>query len=173
MEKNIINYEELISKVNNIFVKLLSSVMLNNLETLKHFISEDVYSRYNNIIHEDINNNVRHMYEQLNVFKSNIVDFYEDDINVVVTVNITARYYDYYVNLNTGKYISGNKNTRSVVDYHIVMKKKKDVNELEKVRRCPNCGNPLDVNNNGKCPYCYSIFNQEDYDWILSDISAS
>ena len=38
------------------------------------------------------------------------------------------------------------------------------------VRKCPACGSSIDVNNNGKCNYCGAIYNNEDYDYVLSNI---
>jgi len=35
-----------INKADNIFVKLFTAVMLNELDNVKHFISEDVYKIY-------------------------------------------------------------------------------------------------------------------------------
>ena len=39
------------------------------------------------------------------------------------------------------------------------------------VRKCPACGAPMNVNKSGKCDYCGSIYNQEDYDFVLTNIS--
>ena len=35
---------------------------------------------------------------------------------------------------------------------------------------CPGCGAPVNVNSNGVCEYCGTVYNTEDYDWILIDI---
>ena len=40
------------------------------------------------------------------------------------------------------------------------------------VRKCPTCGAPLSVNTSGKCEYCGSIYNQEDYDWVLNELEV-
>lgn len=37
-------------------------------------------------------------------------------------------------------------------------------------KKCPSCGAPINVNLSGKCEYCGSIYNQYDYDWILSKL---
>ena len=33
-----------------------------------------------------------------------------------------------------------------------------------------SCGASIDVNANGKCPYCGTIYNLEDKDWVLTFI---
>ena len=36
------------------------------------------------------------------------------------------------------------------------------------MRKCPTCGAIVDVNKNGKCEYCHTIFNLEKYDWVIT-----
>ena len=38
------------------------------------------------------------------------------------------------------------------------------------VRKCPTCGASMNINNSGECEYCHSIYNQEDYDWVLTKL---
>ena len=40
---------------------------------------------------------------------------------------------------------------------------------------CPNCGSPLpaDLGERGQCPYCQTMVNSGEYDWILSEITQA
>ncbi len=39
-------------------------------------------------------------------------------------------------------------------------------------RKCPGCGASIDANNSGVCPYCGTVYNTEDYDWVLTGIEG-
>ena len=47
----------------------------------------------------------------------------------------------------------------------------KNAKETGIIKECPNCGASIDSNNTGVCPYCRSVYNLKDYDWILTKIS--
>ena len=38
-------------------------------------------------------------------------------------------------------------------------------------RGCAGCGASIDVNASGICPYCGTVYNQEDKNWILSSMN--
>lgn len=86
------------------------------------------------------------------------------------TVTITAIYmidfYDYIINSSTKTVIRGSDNYKMSVNYQ--MKFRQTLDESKKVTKCPNCGANIDVNANGECSYCHSIFNLEKYDWIIT-----
>lgn len=164
------NTSMFLSKVNNIFVKLLTSVMLNELNQVDHFISDDVYNYYNDIINRLNSHHQRQMYDELNVKNSNIKSINKVGDKYVVKVLLTARYMDYIFDLNTGSKVSGNDQSRIEVNYELIFVRNINVDEQGIARKCPACGAPIDVNNSGKCEYCGAIYNQEDYDFVLDGI---
>ena len=38
--------------------------------------------------------------------------------------------------------------------------------------KCPGCGAAINVNANGKCAYCGTIYNLVDKDWVLSSLKT-
>jgi len=48
LDKNF-NEASFLTKVDNVFIKLFTAIMLNNLEEVRHFISDDIYNYYKNI----------------------------------------------------------------------------------------------------------------------------
>ena len=71
------------SYIDNIFVKLFTAIMLDDLENVKHFLSEDVYNEYKEKLDNLNSKNVRQMYDELNVKSSNItnVEITDDYLN--------------------------------------------------------------------------------------------
>jgi len=169
LDKNF-NEASFLTKVDNVFIKLFTAIMLNNLEEVRHFISDDIYNYYKNINMNFIEKNQRQMYEELNVKSSRINFIDKDDSKYIIYVDLDARYMDYILDLDTGNCILGD-NTRRVEE-HYQLKFIKNINVLKQdiIRKCSNCGGVIDVNDSGRCRYCRSIYDLERYDWILESI---
>lgn len=161
------------SKVNNIFVQFMSSIMLDNIESIRHFVNDDVYKFAENKVNELKINNCRQMYDELNVKETKIKDIEVNESVYIIKVFLQSRYLDYIMNLSNGSIVSGNNESRVQVNYLLTFTKKIDANEQGMVRKCPGCGASIDVNASGKCQYCGSTYNQESYDWVLTKLEIS
>ena len=115
--------------------------------------------------------NLIQMYDELNVKNSRIRSIEVNENNYVIIVDLQARYMDYILDLESGTKVSGNDSSRIEVGYTLKFVKDASATVQGMVRRCPGCGSPMDVNNDGKCSYCGGIYNLEDYDWILVSIN--
>lgn len=160
-----------LTKVDNIFVKLLTAAMLDEMDTVNHFISDDVFNVYQNMVNSLNASGHRQMYDELNVKTSRIRNIEVNDNEYVITVDLQARYMDYILDLESGNKVSGDDTCRIEVSYTLKFVKRASTMTQGMVRRCPGCGSPMDVNNAGKCSYCGGIYNLEDYDWILDSIN--
>lgn len=171
--KNDTNFNEgsFKSYVANVFVKLFTSVMLDELDNVKHFLSEDVYNQYKSKIDDLNNKGLRQIYDELNVKDSSIIKVSITDTDFIVTVIVTSRYMDYIVDKNSGNFISGNNQSRIEKNYTLIFTKKRNFLQQGVVRKCPGCGASISVNTSGKCEYCGTIYNLEKYDYILTSIT--
>lgn len=160
------------SYVANVFVKLFTSVMLDELDNVKHFLSEDVYNQYKSKIDDLNNKGLRQIYDELNVKDSSIIKVSITDTDFIITVLITSRYMDYIVDKNSGNFISGNNQSRIEKNYTLIFTKKRNFLQQGVVRKCPGCGASISVNTSGKCEYCGTIYNLEKYDYILTSITS-
>jgi predicted lipid-binding transport protein (Tim44 family) len=166
------NFNEGIFKsyIDNIYVKLYTAIMLDELENVKHFISDNLYNRFKTKIDNLNRENLTQMYDELNVKSSEIIDVKILDDEFIVIVKLVSRYMDYLIDKNTGDLVSGNNNNRIEKTNILTFKKKRNCTFQKNVRRCPGCGASIDVNDNGYCAYCGSIYNLEKYEYILDDI---
>ena len=169
---NTFNEAMFLTKVNNIFIKFFSAIMADNLSNVDHFISDNVYNYGERIIDKVRSKNYRQMYDELNVKNSRINNIEVTDNEYIIEVYLEARYMDYIIDLNTGNIVSGNDSSRIEVDYSLRFVKKIGFLQQGIARKCPACGAPMNVNKSGKCDYCGSIYNQEDYDFVLDDIKV-
>ncbi len=161
-----------ITKVNNIFVMLHTSIMMGSLDRVRHFLSDDVADKYEKIINDLNKRQVRRMFDELNVKETHLKDININDDCVIINVDITSRYMDYVVDINTGEFISGFNDHRIEKLNHLTFSKKKGAKTYKIDKKCEGCGANIDVNKDGKCEYCGRIFNAESYDWILTSIDV-
>lgn len=159
-----------ITKVDNIFVMLHISLMTKNLERVKHFLSENLYNEYVNKLSELNKKNYTQMFDELNVKSTEIVDVSITDEKYIVTVKLVSRYMDYIIDSSSKKFIKGNNKSRVEKVNYLIFEKLRNHKLQGNVRKCPGCGASMDVNNTGKCEYCGTIYNNLDYDYILTDI---
>ena len=160
------------TKVDNIFVMLHMSLMTDNMKRVDHFISDDVYKAYNDKLTILNNNNERQMFDELNVKSTEIINVEITDTKYIITVKIISRYMDYIVDKTSNIFKRGNNSSRVEKENILIFEKNRSAKTQGVVRFCPNCGHPMDVNKSGYCEYCHSTYNQENYDWVLTNITT-
>ena len=158
-----------LTKVDNIYVMLCTSIMMTDLERVKHKVSEEVINKYQQIVDDCKNKNIHKMYDELNVKSSEITNITETEDEIIVDVTLISRYMGYYIDEN-GNVISGDNTRAHEHTNYLTLTKKKTSKDLKTARQCPNCGANIDVNNDGRCKYCGGTFNTKDFNYILTKI---
>lgn len=155
------------TKVDNIFVKLYTCITKGNLTDVKHFISKDLEDNFQNKINEISSHNQRQIYDEINAKNTRIIDRVVTEEKETVKVEIISRYMDYIIDLDTGDTIRGDDTRRIEKTNILTFEKRLNTKNNNLVMKCPGCGASINVNNSGKCEYCDTIFDLEDYDYIL------
>lgn len=158
------------SYADNIFVKLFTALMIDDLDSVRHFISDNLFDRYKNLLDGLKIRNITQMYDELNVKSSEISNVEITDKKFIIIYKIISRYMDYEIDNNTGNLICGDNTRRIEKIYYLTFEKNRDFKNQNNIRRCSGCGASIDVNGNGKCEYCGSIYDLKDYDYILMNI---
>ena len=166
------NESMFLTKVNNILFKLFTAIMTDKLDEVDHFGGDDVFAYAKAKLDNAKNQGCRQMYDELNVRFTRIVNIQKIDNKAVFTVELTSRYMDYIIDMNTGDVVSGNDSYRIEKVNTLIFEKRLDAKEIDIVRMCPGCGNSMSVNTSGVCDYCGAVFNQEDYDYVLTSIKV-
>ena len=159
------------SKVDNIFIQLYTGVMKQDLEKIKHFLSDEVYAKYSQKINALQAANQIQIYDELNVSNTNINNIEEFDDRFEICVSLLTKYLDYRIAKDTRKYISGDRDVRAERIVNLKFSKIKNAKDLGNARKCPGCGANMDINKNGICEYCGSVYTLREYDWVLDEIS--
>mgnify|MGYP004453938145 CR=1 FL=1 len=159
------------SYIDNIFVKVYTALMLDELETIRHFVSEELYRELEDKLKRIKDQGLIQMYDELNVKSSEIERVEITDKEFIVYVRLVTRYMDYMLDSESGNLVRGDNTRRIEVVKNLIFKKKRDYQEQGSIRRCPGCGASIDVNDNGICSYCGTSYNLEKYNYILDKIN--
>lgn len=159
-----------ITYVNNVFIQIYTSLMTKEIENIKHFVTDEVYHRLEQKINSLNKLGLIQMYDELNVAQTNILSYQVEENKMIIQVRILSRYLDYFVDLE-GNYVSGNRDSRVTKNYDLTFTKKINYEKVGTVNKCPGCGASIDVNATGICPYCGTVYNQEDKNWVLSSMN--
>ena len=170
--EDILEESKFISYVDNVFVKIHLAITFNELETIDHFVNDSVYNKLKEKLDKLNQQNLIQMHDMINVKNSHIIDFEETNDKYIVKVNLTSRYVDYCIDKNSKETVSGNDIDRIEKTNYLTFEKNKDTIIQPEARKCPSCGSNMDVNNNGKCEFCGTIYNLEDYEWILTEMEV-
>lgn len=158
-----------LSNVDHIFIMILNSIQNNNMEDVRHYLANDVYVNFNNMINEYKNKNIRRYFDEMNVKSSKIVGNMITDNFITIEVELVSRYMDYFTDMDYN-YISGINDKRIEKIHKITLSKRRHTKHLEEARRCTYCGNILDINNSGLCKFCRKPFNMEEYGYLVTYI---
>lgn len=158
------------TKVDNMYIQTFTAVMKQDLIRVKHFLSEKLYSKFEKKVEELQNRNLIQIYGELNVSDTNIIKASENDNEFEIEVKLLTKYLDYKIDKNTKKMVSGNSEVRTEEYKRLILTKTKNAKSLGVARTCQSCGANMDLNLNGRCPYCGTVFELQNYDWIIKDI---
>ena len=170
---NIIEYDKnfneaiFLGNVENIFAKYHYAQVFKDIDRIKHFISSDLQKQLEIRINS-LGDNIQ-FYDELNLSQTKIIKTELTDDKIIIYVSTLIKYLDYVMDVND-KIITGNNQQR--VDKRFILKfeKLKEFEDMGEARKCPGCGANIDVNNNGKCEYCGTIYDLYKKDYILTDI---
>lgn len=157
--------------VDNVFIQIHLAIMTKELEKIKHFVSNDVYERFEKKVSTLTQQNMIQMYDEINVKQTTILSSIIEENKMVIKVNITSRYMDYLMD-EDGNFISGINDRRIEKENYLTFEKKINHLSSSQARKCPGCGANIDVNANGKCVYCGTTYNLEDKDWVLTSLET-
>jgi hypothetical protein len=161
--------EELKSKFSNIFIMLLYSISTNDLDRVKHFLTQEMIDKYQKVIDTNINRKETVLFDELNVKTISITGKEIKDDYEYVYVDLTSRFMNYYLD-DDGNYLRGNNKRRDENNHRLVFRKKVGTSS-NVVVKCPGCGANIDANFSGKCEYCGMTYSAENYDYQLESIT--
>lgn len=116
--------------------------------------------------------NRRNRLDGLTVSDARIVGAHSDNVYDTITVRFSAASADYDVDANSGRYVKGNRDIEPWTEDWIFQRSSGATTKPEGLltHKCPNCGAPINVNEQGICEYCHQQVMSGKYDWVLARI---
>lgn len=158
-----------LSKADHIFIMILNAILENDMTSVKHYLSDEVYKKFDAMVNSYKEKGITRIFDEMNVKQTKIVDTNIQDNKINITIDLTSRYMDYFIDEN-GNFVSGNNQSRIEKNHRIVLTKDINAKELKEARRCNHCGKTLDINATGVCPYCKEVIDISMYDYIVTQI---
>ena len=155
-----------LSYIANVFVQIHTAIMTKQLEKVKHFMNQDMYMYFKQKIDDLNQKKLTQMYDELNVKETHLLNENIVDGMMQIKVLIVARYVDYRMDEN-GKVVDGISDRRIMKNYYLTFQKPILHKDAKEIHKCPNCGASININGNGRCEYCHSIYNLSNESWIL------
>jgi len=168
-------------KIGNLYVRMQGAWQAKEFEIMRPFMTDALYSQFRLQLDELIRSECTNYVERIAVLEVNLLGWRSDESNDAITAEVRTRIVDYTSNDRTGKVISGSRTTEKFMTYEWTLIRSKGMTTPEPsgegkeetvTVHCPSCGAPVEINQSAKCPYCDSVINAEDYDWVISEIKG-
>ena len=166
----------LTEKISNLYVKLQNAWTAKDLEPVRPYLSEDLYAKSERQVQTMKNNKQTNYIDRIAVLGVTLSGWYTDGTNDSMVARLNTRIDDYVVDDTTGNVIRGDKNKELFMEYEWTFVRKAGMttpasDDLHETN-CPNCGAPINVAQNAKCPYCGTVITNTEHDWVLTQIKG-
>ncbi|MEG2895880.1 MAG: TIM44-like domain-containing protein [Niameybacter sp.] len=165
----------LVSKVNNMFMRLQLAWMNKKWEEARPFETDALFNTHKMQLDQFIQTKRTNRIEDITILNTDILKYYTSGDYEYLDVAIKSRFVDYVVNDENGQVLKGDQFRAVHMQYiwKLVRKQGVPTNDAHvEATACPNCGANLSINQAGRCEYCDSIVTKGDFDWVLSEIEV-
>ncbi len=166
------NQTAFITKTKNAFEEVQRAWEKKNLSSVRRFISDGVYQRFNTQILMMNKLEQTNTIKNLKVLETKIALIEIEEPYEIIHVQYKAEISDAFTsnrfqNLNQ-------KFDEEFIEFWTYIRKKSDKHkDIYETTNCPNCGDslPADMGEISKCPSCSTYINTGEFDWVLCEIT--
>jgi predicted lipid-binding transport protein (Tim44 family) len=171
------NEEQFLDRCQLAFRQVQQAWIDRNADEGRAYMSTGLYTTWSMQIQQMIAAHKHDVMEDLFVEHMSIVSATHDTNFDTITVRVDASCKDYEVDDNSGKVVFGdNKHDKPFTEMWTFQRSagaKTLVSGGVTDKKCPNCGAPLSINQNGSCTYCNAPVTSGKFDWVLSHIEQN
>lgn len=168
------NEERFKEKVKSAFMKIQHAWQEQELSPVRRFISDGVYQRFNTQFKMMQLLDQKNLIDNLKVNRIAVDKVESDGLFDILHVEISASIVDRFVSTKFRGLNNGGAET--FVEYWSFIRKRGAVEkDIYSSMNCPQCGAelPADGGELARCPFCETITNSGEYDWVLSEITQA
>ena len=169
--------EQFLQRSKDAFFRIQKAWSQQDMDTVRHFISEGVYERFSLQLREQRDSRYRNCVDNIHIHHTEIANMYFENQFDVITVLIHAQADDYDLDLQTDKRIKGTTTKEAFIEFWTYVRSS-SVKTRQNVKglvegHCPNCGAMIILNASAQCQFCKSLVSNGQYDWVLAEITQS
>lgn len=164
-------------KIGNLYVRMQGAWQEKEFDSMRPFMTDALFNQFKLQLDELVRAGQTNYVERIAVLNVDLTGWRSDEVVDAIVALVNTRIIDYTVDDRTGKLISGSKTAEKFMTYEWTLTRSKgrttpagDENDETTTVHCPSCGAPVEINQSAKCPYCGSVINAEDFDWVISSI---
>ncbi len=137
------------------------------MEDAKELISDELYTMWCSQLETLRLKGEQNIMGQFELESAYLTDASMQNGNLTVATDYVIKTYDYIANYNTKKLVRGNNKQRMRIHYD--MRFRLSLDHMNKIDKCPSCGNQITNNTSNVCPYCRSQLFVEPKNWVLTE----
>jgi uncharacterized Zn finger protein (UPF0148 family) len=157
------------------FHKVQDAWSLQQMENVRAFVSDGVFERFNLQIDEQKSLGYRNAMDNVAVQGVEFAQIFSDRLFDQISLRIECTADDHNVSLETGKRLSTNAVGQFIEIWTFIRRRGATSAAPDKPGliegACPNCGAPIEMNQNANCAHCRALLRSGEYDWVLSEIT--
>ena len=162
-----------LDRVRTAFLKIQEAWSAQDLASVRAFISDGVYQRFDLQIGMMRAEGERNVMKNLEVRAARLSAATATDRFHTLHVRVEAYAIDYREKLDTGREVPGTRRGETFVEYWTFHRRPgAQTGAAGTIEgRCPNCAAPLHVVDLARCDACGSWVNSGEHDWVLTEIT--
>jgi uncharacterized tellurite resistance protein B-like protein/predicted RNA-binding Zn-ribbon protein involved in translation (DUF1610 family) len=165
-----------LSLVEHAFITTQYAWSEQDLQPSRPFISDGIHERFQLYISMQKAENKRNRMKNVQIRSREIVYVNCEQAFNTIHVRFVASAISYDEDLDTRKRVGGNSDQYPITFTEVWSFSRRpgvQTNPESSVLEgnCPNCGGPLEIVDKSQCPFCESIVNSGQHDWVLAEIT--
>lgn len=157
------------------FDKIQAAWSVQDLTTVRAFLSDGVYERFNLQFLEQKALGFRNQVDHVQVHAMTLAQADAEGPFDTLAVRVTAQARDFDVSLADGSKLPGTDRDEPFVEIWSFLRRRGAKTDSSKPGliegNCPNCGGGIDINQSATCKYCGALLRSGQYDWVLAEIT--
>ena len=161
------NTQEFLNNQYNNYCRIQVDWMNFTMEDAKELISDELYTMWCAQLDTLRLKGEQNIMGSFELESAYITEASVQNGNLTVVTDYVIKTYDYIADVNTKRLIRGNNRQRMRIHYD--MRFRLSLDHMNKIDKCPSCGNVITNNTSNICPYCRSQLFVEPKNWVLTE----
>lgn len=163
-------------KLSNLYVQMQNCWSAKDISSLRPYFDDAYFMQMDRQLDQYRTQHKTSYIEKIAVLSIDLEGFKQEAGKDHIIATVKTRITQYTLDDRTGKLLSGHRKKEKFMTYEWDLCRTTGYQSAEAAGLdktiCPSCGAPLDINASARCPYCGSVIQSADHDWVLCGIKG-